>query len=181
LLPRRGRFACAALLLPLATVGVAGCALLWGPAVEPPDFAEPSPLATYTSGSATITLGDGTKVQLAELHGQATLLKTLGANVSWENDDGWYLQLGANSDVPGLSGAYLTIDRIQGGEHWSTRDPSRCIVDVAKLDATGLKGTATCKGLAWQDALAGYPFPAASSTIPGQKPFDATIAFEAKP
>jgi hypothetical protein len=165
----------------MAAVAVGGCALLWGQGAEPGAFAEPSPLATYTSGAATITLGDGTKVQLAELHGQAALYKTIGATVSWENDDGWYLQLGASSAVPGLPGGYLTIDRIQGGEHWSTRDPSRCIVDVTKLDATGIKGTATCKGLAWQDALSGYPFPAASSTIPGQKPFDATIAFEAKP
>jgi hypothetical protein len=181
LLPRRGRFARANLLLALATVGVAGCALLWGPAAEAPDFAEPSPLATYTSGSATITLGDGTKIKLAKLHGEAALYKTEGATVSWENDDGWYLHLSANSDVPGLSGAYLTIDRIHDGEHWATRDPGRCIVDVTKLDATGLKGSATCKGLAWQDALSGYPFAAPSNIIPGQKPFDATIAFEARP
>jgi hypothetical protein len=168
--------------LAFVVLAVAGCELLGlGGAVPLEEFPDPSPLATYTSGVATITLGDGTKVQLAELHGKAELSRTIGATVSWENDDGWYLQFGGNSDEFGPSGAFLTIDRIQGGEHWSTRDPRRCIVDIAKLDATGVKGSATCKGLAWQDAVSPYLFPAASGGIPGQKPFDASITFEARP
>ena len=168
----------------LAVVSVGGCELLTGASgLNPDELANPSPIATYTSGTATIALGDRTKVQLTQLHGKAALYTTLGATASWENADGWYLQFnGGPSGVFGGTGAgYLTIDRIHDGEHWATRDPTRCIVDVAKADATALNGSATCKGLEWQDAVSPYAFPPDASGIPGQKPFDATITFEARP
>jgi hypothetical protein len=163
---------------------LAGCGILFpgfsGPGGE--DFANASPIASYGQGHATITLGDGTVVELKKLRGEAELYKTFGASVTWESTDGWYLQANATGDV-GLLGppsAYLSIERITGTEHWSTRDPGRCIVDVDKVDATGLKGAATCKGLEWRDALT-YSIEGNQGAIAGQKPFDATITFEASP
>src|SRR5882672_6460232 len=76
-----------------ALLFAAGCELLTpGLGIAPDELANPSPIASYTSGSATIALGDGTKVQLTELHGKAALYKTFGATVGWEDNDGWYLQ-----------------------------------------------------------------------------------------
>src|SRR2546426_9110434 len=139
------RRASAAGILALASVMLAGCGILFPGFSDPgsEDLANASPIASYSHGHATITLGDGTVVELKQLHGKAELYNTFGASVTWQSTDGWYLQANANGDGGPLGppSAYLSIERITGIEHWSTYDPSRCIVDVEKVDASGLKGT----------------------------------------
>jgi hypothetical protein len=77
--------------------------------------------------------------------------------------------------------AYLTLDRIVEGQHWTTMfDESRCITDVDVVDANAIRGSAICKGVAWYDALdmqfnAGPPKPL------DEPKFDAEITFEAVP
>ena len=50
-------------------------------------------------------------------------------------------------------GVYLEIHRIRDGEHWTSSDPTRRRSMVSKQDASGLAGSATCKGLRWMDAM----------------------------
>jgi hypothetical protein len=74
----------------------------------------------------------------------------------------------------------LAFDQIADGHHWTTFDPSRCIVDVKVADAKEIRGTATCKGVEWIDALD------MTSTPTGPKPlnepkFDAEVTFDAVP
>ena len=76
-------------------------------------------------------------------------------------------------------GAYLQIDRIVGTAHWTTADPSRCIVTVELADETALRGTATCKGLRWSDTLATGFYSMKPAYVEGEAPFDAEITFEA--
>jgi hypothetical protein len=164
---------------------VAGCQLLF-PGFVPPDasgaFPEPSPIASFQSGRATIKLDGGETIELTELHGTADLNTLFGARISWENESGWYLRLigGGNSGGPEAEfPPTLMIDRIVDDEHWTTRD-DRCVVDLDKADKTGVKGSATCKRLRWHDALAGYEFNG-NDLVPDQPKFDATITFEALP
>lgn len=179
----RGRVQVAALGL-LAAFAAAGCELLFPGAFTPDgELQAPSPLATYTTGSATLGLSDGTRIRLDRLSKGPHLVTTFGSSVRWSNAAGWNLQVsGAGAGTPfgaGLLGsqAYIQLDRIVGVEHWRTYDPSRCIVDIDVADQTALKGSATCKGLEWTDALE-VPFSDEPTEI-GQPAFDAEITFEA--
>lgn len=155
-----------------------GCEML-APGFTDEGLLDPSPIARYATGRASITLGDGTKIELGELHGKAELYEAFGASVTWRGSGGWYLQVSA-SETFGMSGGYLTIERVVDDHHWSTSDGTRCIVDLDHVGQTGVKGTATCKGLEWHDALgAGMGF--GSEPIAGEKKFDAEITFEAAP
>ena len=81
----------------------------------------------------------------------------------------------------GSGSAYLTLDRIADGQHWTTFDPSRCIVNVKVADAKELRGTATCKGVEWFNAL-DLPFTTTTAPKPLDQPkFDADVTFEAHP
>jgi hypothetical protein len=168
---------------------VAGCELLFpgfAPPVGDPGFPGASPLAEFGSGTAKIAIEGGETLELGQLHGDAELNSFFGASISWENESGWYLRLlGAGDKAGGPAAdfpATLTIDRIVDGEHWSTRDPERCLVDIDKADKTGVKGSATCKGLQWHDALASYDISGPNEDlVPDQPKFDATITFEALP
>ena len=175
-----------ALLIPL----LAGCELLFPGFAQGPEpsglgeFPGPSPIATFGSGHATIAIEGGDTIRLDELHGDGELTPFVGASISWENESGWYLRLiggggaGAVEEFP----ANLTIDRIVEDEHWTTGDLDRCVVDIDKADKTGVKGSATCKGLQWHDALAAYNIALGQQDlIPDQPKFDATITFEAAP
>jgi hypothetical protein len=162
---------------------VAGCELFL-PGTFTPDgqLQEPSPRATYTKGSATLAMGDGTKVTLDRLSEGPHLIALYGSSIRWSNADGWSLQLtgaGASSELGNLlgSGGYLQLDRIVGVEHWQTYETGRCIVDIDVANETSLKGSATCMGLEWSDALVA-PFPGDPKEI-DQPAFDAEITFEA--
>jgi hypothetical protein len=168
---------------------LSGCQLLF-PGINPPDpdagefFPDASPVAEFITGRGTIEIADGPTIELKQLHGEAELYKLLGATLTWEGPDGWYLRLaGVGTDSPDEAfSKYLTLERIVSGEHWTTKDPTRCVIDIDKADKTGVKGSATCKGLQWHDALAGYDFGNDDEDlVPDQPKFDATVTFEAEP
>ena len=167
----------------------AGCQYLFGfsPVVPPGDeFAMPSPIATFGNGTATITVGADAPVRLDELAAPGTLMRAMGAEVTFHSADGWYLKVSAMATSDGSSpllgsGGFLQLDRIVDGQHWTTADPSRCIVTVEQADAKGLRGRADCKGLRWSDALGTSSSNLQQAYIKGQEPFDAVITFEASP
>ena len=140
-----------------------------------PGFAQPSPDATFTKGSAKVAIA-GETLELNEIAGTGQMYKVLGTDVAWTDGKGTYLHFfGAGGlEAPG----FLSIDRITDGQHLGTQDPTACIPKVDKSDATGVAGSATCKGLRWIDMLNG----AAGFMPPSPGPaFDAEITFEASP
>src|SRR6476469_2598524 len=188
----RGGRATAALMLVGAmslAVTAAGCEMLlsgagFGTGFEPDGFPSSSPIATFKSGSATIAVDGGAPIELTDLEAGSGIESLFGSDVHWSNADGGHLHLaGAGAELPDEMGpgpgAFLTLDRIQGGDHWTTLDPTRCIVDVTTADASGISGHATCKGLEWYDETGGVGIAAPEDA--GQPKFDAEITFEAKP
>lgn len=171
----------------LVVAGTSGCTLLdlllGTPPFDPnqpfPSFAFPTAEATFTTGRATIEL-DGETIVLDELAGEAGVNFDLGTHVVWENDEGWYMTFTAypgESGFPG--GAYLSIDRIADSEHWVLSDPSRCVTTTDQSDASGVKGSATCRGLRWAEYFSAYSGSGFPQPIPSEPPFDAEITFEA--
>ncbi len=139
-----------------------------------PAFPLPSPEVTYTKGSAVVTL-EGESWHLDRLSGPGSMNKELGTDVGWTDGNGHYLHLFFyGSGVPN-GPAVLSIDWIADGRHLGIPDPTACMPKVDKSDATGVAGSATCKGLRWIDMLAGFMPPS-----PGPA-FDAEITFEATP
>ena len=180
--PALGAFALVAALV------TGGCQYLLGfdpmapyPSFDPEaPFPGASPLARYPTGSATIAIDGGETISLDRVRTPGSLDATFGADVTIGNADGWYVRVYAFPTGVGLgSGGSVTLDRITGTEHWTTADPSRCIVTIETADATALRGTATCRGLRWSDAVGGFPMTPESAYIEGQDPFDAEVTFEA--
>jgi hypothetical protein len=173
----------AAPLLFLAVAILGGCQYLLGFDPTTPDFAMPTPAATYREGRATVTIGEDAPIVLDQLGSAGTFQPTFGAEATFRNADGWHVRVMGALGSGGMFGqtAYVTLDRIVGLEHWTTSDPSRCIVTVTKADTTGLVGTATCKGLRWADAIGGSMGALEPPYIKDQPPFDAEITFEATP
>jgi hypothetical protein len=169
----------------LATVGIVavvagGCQYLLGFDPADPTFTEPKPLASYDTGRATITIGAGPAIALDELSPPGTLYELMGADATFRNADGWLLQVSGATSATGFMGqtAYVQLHRITGSEHWTTWDPSRCIVTIEVVDENALRGVASCKGLRWSDAISGFTS-LEPSYIEGQGPFDAEVTFEA--
>jgi hypothetical protein len=188
---RGGRSAAALTLFALAfvAIAVAGCDLLLNGAGAGfgEQFPSSSPIVTFTRGTATIAVDGGQPMTLGDLGSESGIETLFGSNVHWSNADGWHLRVnGAGADLgggfgPSLGGGesgYLTIDRITDGQHWTTYDPTRCIVEIEVADKTGIRGTATCKGLEWYDALGAIT---AEPKDLDQPKFDAEITFEATP
>jgi hypothetical protein len=136
-------------------------------------FALPSPEVTYTKGSAQVTI-DGTTLRLDRLAGPGGVYRELGTDIGWTDGNGNYLHL-AGAGALGIPG-FLSIDRIADGRHLGA-DPPACIPKIDKSDATGVSGSATCKGLHWIDVLNN---PGLTPPSPGPT-FDAEITFEATP
>jgi hypothetical protein len=171
----------------MGSVLLSACGFLV-PAFGTSDEAFPSPLATYTRGKATITItaGNARVITLERVSPGPHLYTEYGAEVRWLNDDGWALGLIAPTarDPFGGSPAVISMDRITDRSHLTTMTMSldnRCIVDVTKVDASGVSGKATCKGLRWTDALAGGAFLRTPEPLASEPPFDAEIVFEASP
>jgi len=173
----------------LLVTGTSGCTLLdlllgVGGVVPPFDPNEPFPFptaeATFSTGEATITI-DGERIVLDELAGDAVITTDLGAHVTWENEDGWYMSFTAYPGEPPFPdlGSFLSVDRITEHEHWVLIDPTRCVTTTEQVDADGIKGTATCRGLRWADYFTAYSGTGFPQPLPSQEPFDAEIAFEA--
>ena len=172
----------------LVTTGLTGCALLdlllglpsdLDPDASFPPFPISTAETTFTTGSATIALAGETLV-LDEVRSGGAMADEFGLRATWTNGDGFYLTFYGFPDMgfPSES-AYLSIDRIFEDQHWTIYDPSRCVTTTQRADATGIAGTATCRGLEWSDyfsSFSGMGFPEA---IEGQPAFDAEITFEA--
>jgi hypothetical protein len=174
----------------LIVTQLSGCSLLellLGVPPEPfpsfdPDepFPFPTAEATFGEGSATIEL-DGETITLDEVHEDSSLGE-LGYSVTWENEEGWYLQLSGFPEEFGFpGGAYLTLHRIQASEHLVVNDPSRCVTTLDQADEEGITGSATCRGMEWTDFFSSYSsgFGGFPQPIEGMEPFDAEITFEA--
>jgi len=170
------------MILALAVPWLAGCSYFGFPYPgDFEDYPEPSIIATYETGTATITLEDGTLIELDQVARHSTLDTMSGTSVRWTGGDGWHLTLGGAGGDDEIYGsfAYLQFDRIVDTEHWTIFDSDRCIVDVERVDKTVVEGTATCRGLEWFDAL---EQPMMSEPSPLDEPkFDAEITFEARP
>jgi len=140
-----------------------------------PGFSMPPPEATFTKGSAKVTI-DGTTLELDRIAGTGLMYKVLGTDVAWTDGNGNYLHFfGAGGpDAPG----FVSMDRIADGQHLGTQDPTACTAKVDKSDTTGVAGSATCRGLRWIDMLNSFGGFAPPSPGPA---FDAEITFEATP
>jgi hypothetical protein len=171
----------------LAAGVVADCGLFF-PSFGMSGDAFPSAAATYTRGKATVTILTSGRRQLITLDRVSPgphLYTEFGAEVRWLNDDGWALALFAPAQGTPFGGPPSTvwIDHVAGNLHLTTQTfaENRCIIDVTKVDATAISGTATCKGLRWTDALASTTFLNTPQPVASEPPFDAEIVFEASP
>lgn len=178
-----------ALGLAVAFVG-GGCQYLlgydpYGPLPE--DWEEgledPEALARYEVGTATIAIDGGLTIELPRLASPGAVYELLDGSATFTNDDGWYLQVfDAGTDLGYPSSAYLQLDRIVGTSHWTAWDPSRCIVTMDVVDATAMRGRATCERVRWSDYFSSMSYYALEpESIEGEEPFDAEITFEALP
>ena len=186
----RSRARAVALLGASVALLLVGCEALLGTAFGsgPGGFPSPSPIAAYTTGTATITIKGGETIKLDKLAADSGVNSLFGSNVRWTGQSGWNMRLnGAGSEAGfGTGSGFLTFDRIVEDQHLTTYDASRCIVQVEVIDAKSLDGTATCKGVEWYDAL-DLPFGGAGPFGDGGPKeldlpkFDAEVTFEAFP
>ena len=169
-------------LLTAAVLVAGGCQYLFGLPTDP-DFTMPAPKAVYGQGQATVTIGSDPPMTLDELARPGTFDPMIGGEVTFRGVDGWSVQVlgaqvgGGFMPQPG----WIELDRIVDGQHWTISDPTRCVVTVAVADAFALRGSATCKGLRWSDALGGGAYMLEPVYIEDQPAFDAEITFEAAP
>ncbi|MBA2718029.1 MAG: hypothetical protein H0U52_02125 [Chloroflexi bacterium] len=169
-------------------ITLGGCDLLMSGAFGPGfngDFPSSSPIATYSRGTATVAIAGGESIVLDQLGAGANVDSMYGSEVRWTGPNGWNVRLsGAGFEFDGggelmsPDGGYLTLDRIDDGKHSSTFDGSRCIVDITVIDASALRGSATCKGLEWYDVMDMLAGPAGPKPL-DQPKFDAEVSFEA--
>ena len=139
-------------------------------------------MTRYPTGRATVAIDGGTAMVLDRLTVPGTYDPSFGAQITLAGPDGWYLQLyDAVASMPAEAGySFLSLERIVDRQHWTLADPSRCDLVITQADASGLRGTASCHGLRWADALAGG-WLGGPHHIQGQDVFDAEITFEASP
>ena len=99
-----------------------------------------------------------------------------GSRAVWTNAEGWYLTVsGAGAVSPGdptpdpsdVIDATIRIDRVVGSHHWSALADQDCTTILEKADATGLRGSASCQGMIWEDfILSGSDLDPALSPVP---------------
>jgi hypothetical protein len=138
------------------------------------------PAATYTMGSASVAMG-GTPIALDHLSVPAFLREDIGSNAVWTDGKGNYLQVFGEKAGVTSAGAFVSIDRIADGKHLTATDVDHCKVTVVMANKTGFSGSASCKGMRWNDAMT--PFDRVGNPVFLENPpaFDAEITFEAKP
>jgi hypothetical protein len=159
-----------------------GCDFLIGSRAARPS---PSILAIYSKGTATIAIAGGETLRLDQVAPGSSVSSAYGAEVRWTGPGGWIVRV-SNVGVPntfgstGSNGGYLVLDRTVGGEQWTTRGDTRCIIHIDVADATTIRGAATCSGVAWYDASL-PPFEAGVPPSLGEPKFDAEVTFEAFP
>jgi hypothetical protein len=144
-----------------------------------PGFSLPPPLATYTSGTATVAIA-GATTKLDKLSAPGTSYTDFGQDVGWTDGNGLYLHFYGTLDPGSPDAGFVTIDRIRDGQHWAIADPGLCTVAVAENDARGIVGTATCTGLRWADTMA-TTTGSDPAVVVGEPAFDAKVTFKALP
>lgn len=144
-----------------------------------PDESLPPPLATYSTGHATVTIA-GTTTTLDHMSEPGALFEGFGAEATWTDGKGNYLTFYSDPEGSGTSNGFLQLDQIKDGQHLAVDDPSGCTVTAKQADTKGLSGIATCKGLGWSDTMSGFNG-LTPSAPPVGAPFDATITFTATP
>ena len=182
----RGTRAVTLALVTTAAVFVAGCELLYPlGSVGEGEFEQPEPLATYSSGTATLEFEDGTTVVLDQISDGPHLFTHFGGGVNWYNDEGWGLQLhlyDVSMTGNDFTDGVASLDRIQDVTHWTTMGEGGCSLKIEVADETGLRGTARCIEQQWVDTLrGGMPFEGTPRPVEGEEPFDVEMTFEAEP
>ncbi len=163
-----------------ALLATGGCTFLYPPFDPEASVPIPTIIASYSTGDATMTMASDLVITFPDVADGATVDSEYGSSVRWFGPDGWSLSvIGAGAAESSYFPVYLIIDRISDGQHLTIFDPDRCIVDIDQVDASGLLGSATCRGLAWTDALDNPLL--FGSPKPIGDPFDAEIAFGARP
>ena len=142
-----------------------------------PEFSLPAPTAVFTRGSATLAI-DGKTIDLDRLASTAAMYPSFGTEATWTDGKGMYVRFYGSGDEH--DAWFISFDRIADGNHWTTDDPTRCTVALDHADKTGIKGTASCKGVRWIDTMAAFAS-GDEAYVPGQDPFDARITFQATP
>jgi hypothetical protein len=166
----------------VAAIVLVGCDFLTGSRSDRPS---PSTLAVYSKGTATIAIESGETITLDQVVAGSSVSSAYGSEVRWTGPGGWTVRV-SNVGVPntygstGSNGGYLVLDRAVGGEQWTTRGDARCIIHIDVVDATTLRGTATCTEVAWYDA-SNQPFEAGQQPPLDEPKFDAAVTFEAVP
>ena len=151
-------------LLALVLLLAAGCGLVQHPT---------SLVARYERGSATLSIPGQPRAVLANIGPWgADFNSDRFASLSWQNDEGWFLQLNGptSSSFHGL----LTI-KASRGPRVAALDPSRCSVRYVELTPSRTAGTLTCHDLTWNDASSVEN----NQPIPGEPPFGLAVEFEA--
>lgn len=157
--------------------------LLGGPFRD--DLPSPSTLAVYSRGTATIAIKGGETITLDQLAPGSKVSSIYGSEVAWTGPSGWHVRV-SNAGIDniygsiGSNGGYLVLDRVFDGNHWTTLGDARCLIDIEVVDAKAIRGTATCKGVQWFDALL-PPFEAGVPPGLDEPKFDAEVTFEAFP
>lgn len=142
------------------------------------DGPAPTPVATYEQGTATVSLGDGTTQEFDHVD-RGILWSEVDASVAWAGHDGWTLLLTVTGFGKRAECCDVTIDRMVDDQMWTTLNSTGCAVTIDELTSHRVAGRASCKGLAWHDAIS--ILDPASSPIGNQPPFDAELTFEATP
>jgi hypothetical protein len=191
-LPREGRPVARGVVTAFVGLSLAlvlgGCELLMRGALGEDlsgGFPSSSPIATYAHGTATIVVAGGETIVLDQIAAGAGVDSFYGSDVRWTGSKGWNVRIsgvgGDSSDFGGVNpfdGGYLTFDRLTEGQHWSSMFGDRCIVNIDVVDADALRGTATCKGVAWFDVMDSPMGPDGPKAL-DVPTFDAEVTFEA--
>jgi hypothetical protein len=162
-----------------------GTPLVPGGSLDPEGSFDPEApfkaIATYTSGTASLTIDAGAPIVLDRLSKGPHVFETMGADVSWTDGAGRFVRFSGIDQGTLDSFTSITLDWIADGRHWTVWDAyTACKVDVTSgPDAKGVVGTATCQGLRWSDAMAGMTSGFEPTYVEGQAPFDAVVTFEA--
>ena len=153
------------------------------------------PVAFYPAGRATLTINGGPPNVLPLLKEGGTLASRGGAGLTWQNADGWYLNLNGpfsfDADAPATQPAIVAIASAAPGAvaldangsfqlksadfgRWAGIDSNACAVVYTEVAPTRIAGSITCRGLVWYDASSVEHVQPVD--VP---PFDLNVSFEA--
>jgi hypothetical protein len=156
-----------------------------------PDFANPQTF-TYGKGSATIEItrdGVTETYTLNEVAPSSTYDPMMGAMVTWQNDEGWSVDI-FGYDFSGLDGEVslgsgdVNVRWIHDSDFWTagtytSEAGNRCVVTIWQMSARKTDGKANCSSIQWADGANQYAYPPAF--IEGEEPFDMSVTFVAEP